>query len=181
MAPIPLRAVFLKILAIVAVVNLLGVLRVLPLLEVGRHMLYLVLLLVAADCSLLLFQASLLISRKFEVAILEGSLVRTETTVGRGKLGLQLARQIIELDVKMTHAVHVLPVLRVGTLFPGQFNGTGFDVSEGDGVTPSALDLIGDLPRSRVDIANDSMIGGFGPSALEIFKFSILFFRLGTV
>jgi hypothetical protein len=25
------------------------------------------------------------------------------------------------------------------------------------------------------------VIGGFGPSALEIFKFSILFFRLGTV
>jgi hypothetical protein len=44
-------------------------------------------------------------------------LVRTETGVGGWQEGGEMVREIVELQRKVTHTVHELPVLWVGLFF----------------------------------------------------------------
>jgi len=82
------------------------VIRVLPSLEVFGYMLDLVLLVVPPDGALLLLQAMFLISGKFEVPVLQGALVRTETDVGGGQEWPQSAREIVQLQIVQAQTIH---------------------------------------------------------------------------
>ena len=81
----------------------------------------------------------------------------------------------------MTHPVHVLPIVRVGCLFPRHFNLASLYISEGDSVTPPALDLIRDLASSRIYTSDNAMIARLGPAPLEKFQLRILVFGFRAV
>ena len=85
---------------------MIGVIRVLPSLEVFGHMVDLVLLVVPPDGALLLLKAVFLISGKLEVAVLQGALVRTETDIGGGQEWPQSAREIVELQIVEAQTIH---------------------------------------------------------------------------
>ena len=119
----------LKVFSVVSIIYLIRIIRVLPLLKVCRHIFNLIFLFVATDSTLLHFQASLFLSSNFEVSIFKGPLVGTKSAIGWRKLRSEEVWQIIELNIKVTHPVHVLPILWVGTLFPGQLDLPSFNIS----------------------------------------------------
>ena len=128
-APIPLDAVMLKVFSVVSIIHLFRVIRILPLFKVCWHMCYRIFLFEATDCTLLLFQACFFVCSNFEVSVFKSPLVRTESAIGRRKLRLQEIWQVIELNVEVTHSVHVIPILWVGTFFPGQLDRPSFSIS----------------------------------------------------
>jgi hypothetical protein len=128
-APILLYSVMLKVFPVVSIIYLIRIIWVLPLLKVCRHMFNLIFLFVATDSTLLHFQASLFLSSNFEVSIFKVPLVGTESAIGWRKLRSQEVWQIIELNIKVAHPVHVLPILWVSTLFPGQLDLASFNIS----------------------------------------------------
>ncbi len=158
--PIFLDAVIFKVFPVVSIIYLLGIIRIFPLLEVCWQMCYLIFLFVATDRTLFLFQASFFIRSNLKVSVFKGSLVGTESAIRRRKLRSEQVRQIVELNVKLAHPVHVLPILWVGAFFPGQLDRASFNISQGDCVTPPPLDFVCYLSWGRINTANDSMVAG---------------------
>ena len=177
-APILLDAVMLKVFAVISVIYLFGVIEILPLIKVCWHMSYLIFLFEATDCTLFFFQASFFVCSNFEVSVFKGPLVRTESAICRRERRSQRIRHIIELNVEVTHSVHVLPILWVGAFLPGQLDCPRFNISQCDCVTPSSLDFVSYLAWRRIDTTNDAMIAGLGPATFEVLELCILLIGL---
>ena len=135
------------------------------------------LLVVATHRPLLFFQTVFLNSCKLEVSILQGTLIWTQTAVSWSYILRQVGSQIVELDVMIGHAIHVLIVLWVGRLLPSVLNSACFCVYQLDLSIPLPLDLVGNLSRSRIDRSIQTVVVIARPVPLVEGNFNILVIR----
>lgn len=158
-APILVFPVHLEILAIVTIIGLFGIIWILPLFEVRRFKFNLVFLIVLSDSSLLFLQPILLNGSKFEVSVFKSALIWAESCVSRWKLRDELFGQVVELNVEMSHAIHVLPVFWVSWFLPHNLFLSSLHIDQGYSVTPPTLNLVGNLSWSAKNLALYSVIG----------------------
>lgn len=107
----------LEILLVIHVVNLV-VRWVLPWLEICSLVLDLVLFSVLSNSPLFLLDEVLVISCRFHISILEGSLIRSPSRVSRSHYIVQPSWEVIHLEREVAHSIHHICLLRIGCLTP---------------------------------------------------------------
>ena len=138
--PLLLLPVELEILLVVNPV-LLVITWVAPRCEVPRHVLCAIFRPPLTHSSLQVFNSIFLKCGCFHVTVFEGALVRPPSRVGWRNQTMQPFGEIINLDSKVRHAVHMVPKFRVGLLFPDDFFGAARCVDT-NLVVPISSDLI---------------------------------------
>jgi len=77
----------------------------------------------------------------------------------------ELLRQIVKLQIVITHSVHILRILRIGLLLPYLLTLSTQSIDEVDLVTPLTFYSVSYLARSREDSTGHTEIRVLRPAA----------------